>query len=156
MRTSLGSDRPAEVGLDLVTQATFLSDQHEVHGLGGLLMKRRGQVTVSVECQPDRAMAQQVLHELGMRTGLEQDAGRRMPQIVDAEVRQTGSLERSGEGVVDLTRFQRPTLLLTLLMVDESAARQLGDVNCAPALYGFGRNEHKAPARLPLQRSAAW
>ena len=71
-------------------------------------MERRRQVAVGVERQPNSAVPEQVLDNLGMRSCLEEDACRGVAKVMDADVREAGAMQVPGQRVIDLTGFHRP------------------------------------------------
>ncbi len=74
--------------------------ENEIHCLGSLPMERRSQMAVGVERQPDGAVPEQVLHDLWVRPGLEQNARGRVAQVMNADVRKAGLPQGLGEGAV--------------------------------------------------------
>ncbi len=56
---------------------------------------------VAVQGHADRGVPEQVLDELRVRAAREQERGRRVPQVMPAYVRQTGTLQQGLEVAVD-------------------------------------------------------
>ncbi len=93
-RTGIGNRRTSKVLGDSRTE-------EQIHGMGSLPMKGGGQMALGVERQPDRAMPEQILNDLWVRPCLQQNARRRMAQVVDADVRKPGLSQGLGQRAVD-------------------------------------------------------
>jgi hypothetical protein len=64
---------------------------HVIEPSGELLVERWEQVPICVESRCDRRMAETFRDRLGMRSRLDRQRGRRMPQVVEAKRLQVGS-----------------------------------------------------------------
>jgi hypothetical protein len=67
-----------------------LGIQNNIHGLGSLPMERRREMTIGVERQPDGAVPEQILHDLWVRPGLQQDARGRVAEVMHADMWKSG------------------------------------------------------------------
>ena len=74
-----------------------------------LPVERRHDMAVRVERGRDRLVTEQLLHDLGMDAGLEHDRGRRVTEIVNPNVRQSGGGQRTGQLGVGLVRLHGAT-----------------------------------------------
>lgn len=79
--------------------------QDEVHRLGRLPMERRSEVAMGVERQADRAVAEQVLHDLWMGAGLQEHTRRRMAKVMHADMRKPSATQCHGKRIVHLARL---------------------------------------------------
>jgi len=132
-------------------------------------MKRRGEVAVGVQRQPNGAMPEQILDDLGVRSSLEEDARRRVAKVMDANVREAGAKQVPSQRVIDLTGLHRPTAetckdqvitggiarmtVAPLALSDQCTLGQIAEMNGSAAPLGFGRDKDQATAGLPPQRS---
>ena len=72
---------------------------HGVQLRGRLKLHRRYDMRVRVERDADLRVAKTLLNHLGMNAGSEQECGRGVPQVVEADSRQTGRAQQRLEMV---------------------------------------------------------
>src|SRR6266702_1460199 len=136
-------------------------------------MKCGCEMTVGVERQPDRAMAEQLLDDLWVCPCLKEDARHRMAEVVDPNVRKAGGLQGVRPSPVDLTRLDRsavevgkdetalyPVLSLSTPvglappMAEQALPCYLRQVNGPPTLFRFWRCKEQPSTWVAEQCSA--
>ncbi len=89
-------------------------------------------------------MAEQLLDDLRVDRTLQQNAGHRMAEVVDPDVRQTSGLQGARQGAVDLARLDRSPANISK---DETARHPVPGL-CTSVRFALPMREQALPGRL--------
>lgn len=79
---------------------TDVTRESTLHSVGGLISYTRQHVRVSVHSLGDGGVPQELLHQLGMNPPVQQQGRRRVPEIMEADLRKISVLPQRLERAV--------------------------------------------------------